>query len=39
MMRTFNYGIGLVLISEDTIVEATLIGEVVKGDQVVTVID
>lgn len=39
MMRTFNYGIGLVLISEDVIPEATLIGEVVKGNQVVTVID
>lgn len=31
MMRIFNYGIGLVLISDDII----KIGEVIKGDQIV----
>lgn len=38
MMRTFNYGIGLVLITEDVIEEAILIGEVVQGNEIVEVI-
>lgn len=38
MMRTFNYGIGLVLITEDIIKEAVLIGEIIKGNQEVKII-
>ncbi len=32
MMRTFNYGIGLVVVTSDTIKNAVLIGEVVRGN-------
>jgi phosphoribosylformylglycinamidine cyclo-ligase len=39
MLRTFNYGIGLVAISEDDIKEGILIGEVVKGDKNVVLKD
>ncbi len=37
MLRTFNYGIGLVVITKDTIKEAILIGEVIKGHQTVEI--
>lgn len=36
MLRTFNYGIGLVVISNDEIREGILIGEVVGGEKKVT---
>ena len=33
MLKTFNYGIGLMIISSDDIEEAILIGEVIKGSK------
>jgi len=33
MLRTFNYGIGLVAISEENIKEGLLIGKIIKGNQ------
>lgn len=38
MIRTFNYGIGLIVISDDDIEEGILIGEVIKGDKKVNII-
>lgn len=38
MMRTFNYGIGLMIVSEDTIDEGILIGEVVEGNKEVQIL-
>lgn len=37
MMRTFNYGIGLIIVSEDSIEEGILIGEVIKGNKEVQI--
>lgn len=39
MLRTFNYGLGLVAISEENIKEGLLIGKVIKGSQNVILVD
>lgn len=38
MMRTFNCGIGLIVISEDVIAEGILIGEIVKGNKEIQIL-
>ncbi len=37
MMRTFNYGIGLIIVSEDFIEEGILIGEIIEGNKEVQI--